>query len=65
MKKNLRKITITVTPQTPYHLQALADEYERGNLGRAVDMLVKNHRVTEKKIKEIREAFHVPNFWKL
>ena len=49
MKKDLRKLTIKVTPQTAYNLHRLADI---GNIpvGRVVDKLVRDRMI------ELREA---------
>ena len=46
-RKNLRKLTIKVTPQTAYNLHRLAD---MGNIpvGRVVDKLVRDRMVTMK-----------------
>lgn len=44
MKKDLRKITIKVTPQTAYNLQRLADMGEIP-IGRVVDKLVRDRMI--------------------
>lgn len=48
MKKNRRRITIAVTPQTYFHLQTLADACHRGDVGRAVDDLVREYQLAAK-----------------
>jgi hypothetical protein len=48
VKQNRRRITIAVTPQTLYHLQTLADACHRGDVGRAVDDLVREHQLAAK-----------------
>ena len=48
-RRNLRKLTIKVTPQTAYNLQRLAD-MENIPVGRVVDKLVRDRMI------ELREA---------
>lgn len=48
MKKNLRKLTITVTAQTAYHLKEMADAYGHRDPGRVVDKLVREHQMAAK-----------------
>ena len=45
MKKNLRKMTITVTAQTAYHLKEMADACGHRDPGRVVDKLVREHQM--------------------
>ena len=62
MKQNRRRITIAVTPQTLYHLQNLADACHRGDVGRAVDDLVKEHQMAAKirnQPKKVEGVYHV------
>lgn len=62
MKQHRRSITITVTPQTLYHLQTLADACHRGDVGRAVDDLVREYQVAAKmRIKPMQRegVYHV------
>ena len=40
-KKNLRRISTTVTAQTAYNLQKLAAEYGYKDIGRVIDQLVR------------------------
>ena len=64
MKKSRRRITITVTPQTLYHLQILADACHRGDVGRVVDDLVREYQLTARtgnRKKEREDIYHV---WK-
>ena len=64
MKQRRRRITITVTPQTLFHLQTLADACHRGDVGRAVDDLVREYQLagkTRTKPKEREGVYHV---WK-
>lgn len=44
MSKNLRKITIAITPQTLYHLKNMANACGHGSIGRVVDKLVREHQ---------------------
>lgn len=48
MKQNRRRITVSVTPQTLFHLQTRADACHRGDVGRAVDDLVREHQMAAK-----------------
>lgn len=48
MKKNLRKLTITVTTQTAYHLKEMADACGHRDPGRVVDKLVREHQTAAK-----------------
>ena len=64
MKQHRRRITITVTPQTLFHLQTLADACHRGDVGRAVDDLVREYQLAAKirnKPKKQEDLYHV---WK-
>ena len=62
MKQHRRRITITVTPQTLFHLQTLADACHRGDVGRAVDDLVREYQLAAKirtKPKKQEDLYHV------
>lgn len=48
MKKNLRRVTITVTAQTAYHLKNMADACGHRDAGRVVDKLVREHQMATK-----------------
>jgi hypothetical protein len=48
VKQSRRRITIAVTPQTLFHLQTLADACHRGDVGRAVDDLVREYQMAAK-----------------
>ena len=48
MKKNLRRVTITVTAQTLYHLKDLAAVHGYSETGRVVDKLVREHQMAAK-----------------
>ena len=64
MKQHRRRITITVTPKTLFHLQTLADACHRGDVGRAVDDLVREYQLAAKirnKPKKQEDIYHV---WK-
>ena len=64
MKQSRRRITVAVTPQTLYHLQTLADACHRGDVGRAVDDLVREYQLAAKiknKPKKVEGIYHV---WK-
>ena len=59
MKKNQRRVAITVTPQTLYHLNNMADACGHRDIGRVVDRLVRERQMaanTKTEPKE-REAF--------
>ena len=47
-KKNLRRVAITVTPQTLYHLKNMADACGHRDVGRVVDKLVREHQMATK-----------------
>lgn len=62
MSRNRCRVTIKVTPQTIYHLQAIADVCYCGDIGKVVDRLVKEHQVAAKsrnKPKKEEGANHV------
>lgn len=62
MKQHRRRITISVTPQTLFHLQTMADACHRGDVGRAVDDLVREYQLAAKirtKPKEREGIYHV------
>lgn len=64
MRKNLRKIVITVTAQTAYHLKNMADACGHRDPGRVVDKLVREHQMATRiniNRKEREETAHV---WK-
>jgi hypothetical protein len=63
VKQSRRRITVAVTPQTLYHLQNLADACHRGDVGRAVDDLVREYQLAAKinKPKKVEGVYHV---WK-
>lgn len=48
-KKNLRRISVVVSTQTLFHLNAMAAQTGWGekDLGRVIDKLVRTHRATE------------------
>lgn len=48
MKKNLRRISITVTAQTAHHLKNMADACGHRDMGRVVDKLVREHQMATK-----------------
>jgi hypothetical protein len=45
-QKNLRRVKMTVTAQTAYHLQEMAGASGARDLGRVVDKLVREHQTT-------------------
>ena len=53
-KKNLRRLTITVTAQTAYHLREKAGSDDRRALGRVVDELTREHQTAGAPIKPPR-----------
>lgn len=55
MKQPRRRITISITPQTLFHLQNLADACHRGDAGRAVDELVREYQMAAKEKYKPRE----------
>lgn len=48
MKKNLRRVYITVTAQTAYHLTQKAGAGGPRDVGRVVDQIVREYQLTEK-----------------
>lgn len=49
MKKgNLRRVGITITAQTFYHLKDMADACGHRDIGRVVDKLVREHQLAAK-----------------
>ncbi len=44
-KQRLKKIVITVTPQTAYHLREMAGMCHYKSVGRVVDKLVREKRI--------------------
>lgn len=60
MRKNRRRITIEVTPQTLYHLENMASEW-LCKPGDVVDVLMMEHKENQRyrKQKERRAANHV------
>lgn len=62
MKKNLRRVSFTVTAQTLYHLKDIADACGHRDMGRVVDKLVREHQLAAKirtKPNEREELHHV------
>lgn len=60
MKKNLRRVSFTITAQTLYHLKDIADACGYSDIGHVVDKLVREHQLAAKirtKPNE-REDFH-------
>ena len=49
MKKGKRKLTITVTPQTLYHLERMATAAGYRDPGPVVDKLVAGHQIHARK----------------
>lgn len=61
MKKNRRRVTVTVTPQTLYHLETMARNCD-SSLGEVVDMLVQQHQIMQRYINRPEErngVYHV------
>lgn len=50
MKKNLRRVCMTVTAQTAYHLKNMADACGHRDMGRVVDKLVREHQMATKSL---------------
>lgn len=48
MNKNMRRVRITVTAQTLYHLQDIADACGHRDMGCVVDKLVREHQLAAK-----------------
>ena len=44
MKKNLRRVSVTITAQTAYHLKNMADACGHRDMGRVIDKLVREHQ---------------------
>lgn len=42
-KKNLRRVSVVITPQTLYNLERMADMAGYGHIGKAIDKLTRNH----------------------
>lgn len=42
-KKNLRRVSVLVTPQTLYNLERLADMAGYGHIGKVIDELTRDH----------------------
>lgn len=42
-KKNLRRVSVLVTPQTLYNLERLADMAGYGHVGKVIDKLTRDH----------------------
>lgn len=57
MKKKNRRVTITITPQTLYHLETMARCCD-SSLGEVVDMLVQRHQVEQKHRPKERNGFY-------
>jgi len=53
-KKNMRRISVLVTAQTAYHLQALAKMAGYKEPGRVIDKLIREHMILTGKIKDQR-----------
>lgn len=51
-KQRLKKIVITVTPQTAYHLREMAGMCHYKSVGRVVDKLVREKRINMNDWKE-------------
>ena len=45
-KKNLRRVSVLVTPQTLYNLERLADMAGYGQIGKVIDKLTRDHMLT-------------------
>ena len=63
MRKHRRRVTIEVTPQTLYHLEALAQEW-LCKPGEVVDQLMMEHKENQRyrnRPKERKDVYHV---WK-
>ena len=56
MDKNLRTVKITVTAQTLHHLTTKAGGNDRRALGREVDRLTRENRLTETNQRPARRA---------
>lgn len=54
-KQRLKRMVITVTPQTAYHLRAMAAMCKYKSVGRVVDELVREKRVSMRKWGNKRE----------
>ena len=57
MDKNLRTVKITVTAQTLHHLTTKAGGNDRRALGREVDRLTRENRLTETNQRPARRAY--------
>ena len=55
-KKNLRRVTITVTAQTLHHMTTQAGGNDRRALGRVVDNMTRENRLTETNQRPARRA---------
>lgn len=42
-KKNLRRVSVVITPQTLYNLERMADMAGYGHIGKVIDKLTRNH----------------------
>ena len=58
MKKNQRRVALTVTAQTAYHLKEMADACGHRDAGPIVDKLVREHRLATKTNKEKERNNH-------
>ena len=57
-KQRLKKMVITVTPQTAYHLREMAGMCHYKSVGRVVDKLVREKRIGMKAWKEVAMREH-------
>ena len=55
-KKNLRRVTITVTAQTLHHMTTQAGGNDRRALGQVVDRLIRENRLAENNQRPARRA---------
>ena len=57
-KQRLKKMVITVTPQTAYHLREMAGMCHYKSVGRVVDKLVREKRISMNAWKEVATGEH-------
>lgn len=64
MKKNRRRVTITVTPETLYHLEQMAAACQQQDLGHVVDKLVRDHQMAARSKNKPTHKGGAYNVWK-
>lgn len=52
-KKNLRRVSVLVTPQTLYNLERLANMAGYGHIGRVIDKLTRDRMMELKAVEEM------------